>query len=216
MSKNNKRQSNKKKPFKKRFKEMLNSKKTTKILVLILAIPVALFGFNILRAELGKSKPVIADRFEGDHDPAITDENIAAIEKAIADEKFKDTEVILKVSTMRVYIEVDDNTDKDTMKAIADDIYGKVNEVLPVEKYFSIINNKQKQYDLEIHIYNDMDEEKEENFKYYLLKKSSSMETAKGQMLSDPKDPEFAESVKEYAEQLKQEKENPDKDNNDE
>ena len=81
------------------------------------------------------------------------------------------------------------------MKALALDVYETVNGVLPMETYFTFAND-QKQYDLEINVYNDLS--KEDNFIMYNVVKNSYMEAYIVHDVSTPIDPELAQDLRDY------------------
>lgn len=178
----------------KRFKKILESKKTTAIALIILILPFAIFGFILLRDSSQTGEPVIGSRYDEQLDSEITSEQINLIENNVVDERVIYKKVILKASTLRVYLEVDAEESKESIQELANTSYEKVVEVLPVETYF-VLQGKNKNYDLEVHVYNNIEDRESDEFHYYQITKSSSMETLAGEFVSDTRDPDFKEEV---------------------
>lgn len=179
---------------KSKLRNMIESKKTTAIALLILIVPFVIFGFILFRDSSQTGEPVVGNRYDEQLNPAITSEQLSEVENAIVDERATYKKVTLKSSTLRIYLEVDGVESKDSIKELANTSYNKVIEVLPVETYFELQGSK-KQYDLEVHVYNKVEDRDSDEFVYYQVTKSSSMEEVDGEFITDIRDPEFREEV---------------------
>ena len=98
---------------------------------------------------------------------------------------------------MRIELDVRDDMKSEEMNDLVLQAYEAVNEILPVETYFTQ-QEDYKQYDLEIYAYDDM---KLDEFRLILINKNSKMDTYLVQTLSDPKNEEIAAELKELREQ---------------
>lgn len=182
------------KKFSQKFKKILESKMTTAIAIVILLTPFLIFGFIIYRDSSQTGAPVVGDRFENGLNPAITKEQLSEVESKLDDELITNKKVLLKSATLRIYLEVDLATSKEQIKELAEKTYASTIEVLPLEPYFTLEGNR-KQYDLEIHVYNNVEDRDTEEFVYYQIMKSSNLEEFVGEFLTDTKDPEFRDEV---------------------
>ena len=187
-----------------RFKRMLEAKTTTLIALLILVMPFLVFGLIIYRDSSQTGEPVVGDRYENQLDPAITDTQLDTINSSLVDESIISKKVTLKSSTLRIYLEVDAAESKDAIKALANTAYETVAETLPIETYFTLEGSK-KMYDLEVHVYNNAEDRDSEEFVYYQIIKSSSLEEIDGEFVSEARDPNFRDEVLEILEEKEKE-----------
>lgn len=163
-------------------------------LVLIL-IPTVALGVILFDAMSGTGTPIVGDRFANDLDPAITDEQLTQLSDTLTQwEETEAVDLILRTGTLRVYVKVSVESPKELFNDLAGRIYNTLNEMIPVETYFTSTDTT-KQYDLEVNVYNmsEVAEEEKEGFVYYLLTKNSLMELPSGQFLSDPMSSELVE-----------------------
>lgn len=171
-------------------------------LVLIL-VPSTLLGISIYRAYRSTGKPIVGQRFVGDLDPSIDKKDIKKLEEALLDiDGVKDAEVVLKTATLRIYLETDENTSKDAFASKAETAEKILYSHLDKERYFTA-QDTQLQYDFEIYVHR-LDEE---NPVIFTRHKSSRMEKAKEQFLTDPLSKEMAEDLRERDKLREQEKE---------
>ncbi|MCR5299344.1 MAG: hypothetical protein K6D92_00420 [Erysipelotrichaceae bacterium] len=181
----------------------MSEKKTTKkkklskaaiILILgllIILIPLGVFGGVLLHSWITNSKPVVGDRFVNDLEPAITNENMTAIETKIKSiSGVEKVEIVMTTAQMRVNIDTADNLSQEQIESITQQAYDAVNSVTPVGTYFTSTNEK-KMYDLAINAYNYIKED-DESMIYVLLTKNSKMERAETQVVSEPVNEELA------------------------
>ncbi|MGB4984596.1 MAG: hypothetical protein WBO70_02340 [Erysipelotrichaceae bacterium] len=134
-------------------------------------IPFALFGYELISAQLNTGTPQNGDRYKNDLDPAITKElQDKVVEQIKTIENVDDVKISLKTASFRIYVDVKDDLATDAIKAMTVAVYEKISTVLPIETYFKGDGTK-KMYDLELHTYNMATGEK---IIYYILNKNSS------------------------------------------
>lgn len=124
-----------------------------RITILVIAIPVIILAFVLLTSMEKQGEPVVGNRFDNQLDPEIQTSEIEAIEQSLVYDNVDSIEVNLISATLRINIDANDGLDAGAIEAIANDVYAKVNEVLPIETYFTNAE-KTKMYDLEINVYN--------------------------------------------------------------
>lgn len=182
------------------FTKMLESKITTLIALVLLLTPVLGFGYIIYRDSSQTGEPVVGSRYDNNLEPKITEEQLSTIKASLVDEMILSNKVTLKSSTLRVYVEVAEETSKDSIKELAGSVYDLVTEKLPVETYFSN-DGSRKMYDLEIHVYNNSTDRSSEEFIYYEIIKSSSIEERIEEFITDAKNEDFKAEVLENLEE---------------
>ena len=182
------------------FTKMLESKITTLIALVLLLTPVLGFGYIIYRDSSQTGEPVVGSRYDNNLEPKITEEQLSTIKASLVDEMILSNKVTLKSSTLRVYVEVAEETSKDSIKELAGTVYDLVTEKLPVETYFSN-DGSRKMYDLEIHVYNNSTDRSSEEFIYYEIIKSSSIEERIEEFITDAKNEDFKAEVLENLEE---------------
>ena len=182
------------------FTKMLESKITTLIALVLLLTPVLGFGYIIYRDSSQTGEPVVGSRYDNNLEPKITEEQLSAVKASLIDEKIIKSKVVLKSATLRVYIEVDKEDSKDSIKELASTVYEAVAESLPIETYFSN-DGSRKMYDLEIHVYNNSTDRSSEEFIYYEIIKSSSIEERIEEFITDAKNEDFKAEVLENLEE---------------
>ena len=159
--------------------------------LLIILIPLGVFGSVLLHSWITNNNPVIGDRFANDLDPAITKDNMNSIKSQISSiSGVEKVDIVMTTSQMRVNIDTADNLSQEQITNIAQDAYQKVNGVTPVATYFTSTNEK-KMYDLAINVYNYIKED-DETMIYVLLTKNSKMEKPETQVVSEPVNAELA------------------------
>ncbi len=182
------------------FTKMLESKITTLIALVLLLTPVLGFGYIIYRDSSQTGEPVVGSRYDNNLEPKITEEQLSTIKASLVDEMILSNKVTLKSSTLRVYVEVAEETSKDSIKELAGTVYDLVTEKLPVETYFSNDGGR-KMYDLEIHVYNNTTDRSSEEFIYFEIIKSSSVEEPIEEFITDAKNEDFKAEVLENLEE---------------
>ena len=165
------------------------------IALIVFLIPCLILGYIILDSTGNQHEPVTADRFKGDLDPAIKDEELKEIETALKSDTVESVSVNLRQATLRILIDTNDDLSKEAIATMAESAYGQVANVLPIDTYFT--NQKQKiMYDLEIHVYNVIpDGETSTAQIYYLKSKNAAEEEPLLELLSEAKNPEVADPL---------------------
>ena len=166
------------------------------VCMVIIAIPCSVFLWILFSAMQDTGTPILGNSFLNDLNPAIQTAQVEQVQSKINNlDGVESCEVNLIVATVRIHVDADDSLTREEMKALALDVYETVNGVLPMETYFTFAND-QKQYDLEINVYNDLS--KEDNFIMYNVVKNSYMEAYIVHDVSTPIDPELAQDLRDY------------------
>jgi hypothetical protein len=169
---------------------------------IVLLIPTIFFVYILLSAFTNTGKPIIGNRFKDDLNPAIQSAEIKTVQSNIANMTYVESiKIELKVATVRMYVVVNSLVAKEDYEKFALSIYEEVVKIWPEDQYFTVINNLQKQYDIEIHVLNTLTDIESEDFIYYLLVKNSAMDAAKGQLVSEPINPELASNLRNKADE---------------
>ena len=167
-----------------------------------LLIPMIFFVYVLFSAYANTGKPILGNRFNGDLDPAIQSSEITTVQSDISRlENVEEVNLVLKIATVRIYVVVSEVVEKESYAEIASMVYEEAIKTWPEDKYFSVINGLQKQYDIEIHVLNTMTDVNSENFTYYILVKNSSMAEPLGQLVSEAINPELAIALRERADE---------------
>ncbi|MDD6467946.1 MAG: hypothetical protein PUF50_07155 [Erysipelotrichaceae bacterium] len=185
-----------KKKTKKNQKDQLGVNWVLWVCLVIILIPCLLFGWILLSAMKDTGTPILGNRFQGDLNPAIEQSHITTITDRINGlDGVENCNVNVIVATMRINVDAKDSLDAEAISALTENIYQTVIEVLPVEQYFTLMDT-QKQYDLEINVYNDLS--LEDDFIMYSIIKNSPMETYILQDVSTPLNAELAQELRDY------------------
>lgn len=157
------------------------------ICLILLAIPATWLLWQIIPASMRSGTPVIGSRFEGDLDPAISEESLTAVKEGIAQlENAEGVELHLVTGTVRIFISTGDMVDEARMNALVQEAYTVLTAELPVETYFTTVDTKQM-YDIEINVYSRLVEEGEEQpFIYVMGNKSAIRADLRIQTLTTP------------------------------
>lgn len=162
--------------------------------IVIIAIPFIIFVLSLITASFSSNKVIVGNRFRNDLNPAIENSEISGLKVSIESiDSIESADVILKTSQLRVLANIKDSVTKEEYEEILNNIYSKVNEKLNISTYFTKNSSGEKMYDLEITIYNDLNND--ENLIMYSLVKNSTMEEPIINLTSDPKDPELVEEL---------------------
>ena len=192
-----------------RFK---NSKATIAVfwvcLVLIL-LPFLILGYILLSSSQDTHTPVKGNRYQGDLDPAITEEKMNEVKESVGKiEGVQSADVEMQTATLRVYMDMNDDADAGTLQAKTDEAYNAVAGILDPSVYFTKTDDK-KMYDLEIHAYTipERTGAEGENFVYVIKTKTSSMSDPQTQVVSEPVNAELDQSWRDEVETRKAEEE---------
>lgn len=165
------------------------------LVIVVLLIPLAILAAILFSSLEDSSQPVVGKRYQNELNPAITQENIDALESSLTLDGVESIQINFKTARVAILIDTNDDFTADGISSIIQKAYAKVNEVLPVETYFtnrveddSII----KMYDLQIDAYNVIEGE---NQIHYVLTKTGAQEEPLLQLVSSPKNKEVSNSV---------------------
>lgn len=163
--------------------------------LLIIIIPLTIYGGILISAALQTGSPVEGDRFKGDLDPAITKEDVAKTQEKLANlSGVQDAKIELISGQMRVYLDVEDALTSEEIEEVAKSAYDTVDSVISVSKYFTSKDSR-RMYDLSINVYNYVDAENEDMI-YYIVTKNAMMEEKSIQLVSEPLNEDLAAELR--------------------
>ena len=181
--------------IKKERKRMSRSAIVLIVGLIIIAIPIIIFGAILGIAAMQTGTPREGSRFDNDLDPAITQENVTALKEDLAKiGSVEEVEVILSEGQLRIFIDTNDSLSEEQVDTIVTTAYNKVNSMLPINKYFTATSAK-KMYDLQINVFTTAEASdigSANSRQYKLLHKNSAEETYGIDDLAHPKDPALA------------------------
>lgn len=164
--------------------------------LILIMIPVTFFGVIIFQAYFESGKPINGDRIANERNVDIKQTDIDELDQSISNlSEVEDVVIILKVSTLRVYVDVKNDIAQSDYETLINAIYSKVNEVFPVDVYFSKADTM-KQYDLEIHTYNVTEPSIEVDFIYYITNKNAAMLEQLTELVSQARNQELADELR--------------------
>ncbi len=194
--KTEKKAENKKAPGSKEKKKISASTIIIIVGILVICIPFVILGSILISASKATGTPVVGNRYENDLNPAITEQQITAIESRIAsDSQVESVNIELVTATLRVYVDMQDRLNEDEASILANSVYEDVVSTLDVNTYFTKTGTK-KMYDLEIHLYNNLEFSGSEQYLYLITTKNSGMSEPLVQIVSVPKDPDVAAQLR--------------------
>ena len=165
---------------------------------IIILVPVCYFLYLIYSAYQETHIPIVGDRINSEIETVIQPEQVDNISQRIKGiEGVENCQSDLVVETLRIKIDVNDDLADEDMEGILTQAYDIVNEVLPVESYFTQ-HNDYKEYDLEIYSFDDMDSDE---VRIILLNKNSKMEEYLVQSLTSAVNQEVADELQELREE---------------
>lgn len=184
---------------KEKIKETGNGHKKPRIVlglvIVMLLIPLAILVAVLLSSLEDSSKPVVGSRYEHHLDPKITEENIQSLEEALVFEGTDAVEVNFRSARVAILIDASDEASADVLNDLVNQAYAKVNEILPIETYFTNHGedkNIVKMYDLQIDAYNVIEGE---NKRHLVLNKTGAQSEALIQTVSLPKNETVSNDV---------------------
>ena len=187
-------------------KKIRGNKKRTKdwsfyaiiISLVIILIPTVYMGVSLYRAYTETGRPVIGHRFDNYLAPKIEESDVSELQSSLETLEGVDAvNVELSTATVRIYLQLPEETGKETIEAKAREAETLLFENLSLEDYFTSFDS-QLQYDYEIYVYDPLGEETT----MYLLNKSSRMEEANSQYLSEPVSQEMVDEIWAIQEEL--------------
>lgn len=160
--------------------------------IIVILIPLLIFGGILLSAALETGKPVEGSRFTNDLNPAISNSQTSSLESSIkAISGVEDCEIVLKSAQYRINVDATDSLSDSQVKELAVNVYNTVNSTLPVSTYFTATDSM-KMYDLAVNVYTQL----EEPHIYYLLTKNSNMSEYSLQCVSSAVDEDLASELR--------------------
>lgn len=154
--------------------------------LMIIAVPVIVFGLMLIIPATQTGTPRDGNRFANDLSNAITENDVNTINNDLKSLSNVDkVEVILSEGQLKIYIDAADSLGSDAVDSLLMDAYGRVTAKLPVAKYFT--KGTEKMYDLNIGVYTTVEESANRQFK--LLHKNAAEETYGIDDLAHAKDP---------------------------
>lgn len=168
------------------------------ISLLIILVPAGYMGVTLYRAYAETGRPVIGHRFDNDLVPTIQSDDIQTLETSLDSmEGIESAKVYLTTATIRIYVALPDAVEKNVFNAKASEVEAILQGQFSVEEYFTATDS-QLQYDYEIYVHNSLNEEPV----LFLLNKTSRMEGAHGQFLSDAVSQEAVDEMWRIQEEL--------------
>ena len=182
------------KPNRKKFKSNAPIHWPTVILIsglVVLLIPAITIGLIFLDAFEGTGSALVGNRFSNEIQEELSNDQLQQIETDLSEiATTKKVSVNLMSATLRITVLVDNEMSEEDMVALTSTFMDKVFAVAPREMYFTN-NSSYKQYDLEVHVFNDRVVVEEEDYLYVLGNLNSTMLEINIQVVSNPLDPEF-------------------------
>lgn len=168
------------------------------ISLLIVLVPAGYMGITLYRAYSETGRPVIGHRFDNDLVPTIQSEDIKTLETSLGGlEGIQSAKVYLTTATVRVYVALPDDVAKDGYSVKGREAESILLDQFSVEDYFTAFDS-QLQYDYEIYVHNSLTDEPV----LFLLNKTSRMEEAQSQFLSDAVSQEAVDEIWRIQEEL--------------
>jgi hypothetical protein len=159
--------------------------------LVVLLIPIITMGLIFFDAFEGTGNANDGNRFSSELQNELTNEQIEQIETTLKEiESTLKIDVNLKSATLRVSVLVNDDMTQENMITFTESAMDKIYGIAAKELYF-MNNVSYKQYDLEVHVFNDRFALEDENYLYVLGSLNATMETQMIQVVSNPLDPEF-------------------------
>ena len=152
---------------------------------IVILIPVLLLGWIYLSAKESSGSPT-----------AITEEQLDKVKSAMKLDGVESVEVNLISATLRINIDTKDDASSAKVKSIMNEAYDKVNDILPIKKYFTN-NDSDKMYDLEVHVYNFIPDDKHsaDDQIYKIKTKTAAAKKPNVSTPSSPKNKSVAEKL---------------------
>lgn len=164
--------------------------------IVVIMIPVFIFGYLLYGATMGTGKPLFGSRFTNDLNPPITAAQVTSVQTAIKELPGVEADTVnLKSATLRISVDTIDTLDEAGVKALTTKIYETIETVVPVATYF-IADDAKKMYDLEISVYNLKDGKDKPNYFYFIITKNAKMLKWEIQEVSIPLNPALAQQLR--------------------
>lgn len=180
----------------KQTKKRLSSSQVAIIIgLVIIAIPVCIFGGILGISWLQTGSPRNGDRFKNDLTPEITKAEVSDLETELKGlNGAESVEIVLSEGQLRVYIDCKDTLSEEAVDELLVNAYNKVNSKLPVGTYFKSTDSK-KMYDLFINVYTTIQDS--ESRQYKVLHKNAAEDTYGIDDMAHPKDENLVKELHE-------------------
>ncbi len=166
------------------------------IALVVLIVPIVFFVYIVVDTSGKTGEPVVGNRFQNALNPAITEKDLSTVKNNLQIDNAVKTEVILKSATLRVYVQLPDQTSSDNVHAVVEQAYEMVTNTLSVDTYFTNGANDRKMYDLEVHVYNFTPGEASSDWNVYVTKsKNAAAKESIVDVLTSPKNQDVANSL---------------------
>lgn len=161
--------------------------------LIIIAIPCLIFAGILGISALQTGSPREGSRFDNDLVNEITDEDVSSLQSTLSSiSGAENVEVKLSQGQLKVYIDLNDTANEDTVDSVISDAYNKVIAKLPINTYFTKTDSA-KMYDLQINVYTTI--EQSANRQYKLLHKNSAEEKFSIDDMAHPKDAKLVQEL---------------------
>lgn len=165
------------------------------ISLVLIAIPTTAVGLILLDAFENTGRPLFGDRFKSEINQSITKDQLKILETALKNEaEVSKVTINLNSATLRVNVMMKNDLTENQAINLATNLYREITTELDPSTYFSMSGNF-KQYDLELHVFNDRMVVDPEDFIYVIIHLNSTMSEPLAQMVSSPKNPDFVEAL---------------------
>ncbi len=167
-------------------------KRSSKILytvaIIVVVIPILLLGYIYITTKENKGTPTVGSRFDDELTTKITSEDVQKVKDALVFDNAESVEVNLTSATLRITVDMKDDSGSDDVDQVLKQTYDKINELLPVKTYFTN-QDTTKMYDLDIHVYNFIPtDDQTDGWVYKEMVKNAANKKTVTDTLSSPKD----------------------------
>ena len=167
-------------------------KRSSKILyivaIIVVVIPILLLGYIYITTKENKGMPTVGSRFDDELTTKITSEDVQKVKDALVFDNAESVEANLTSATLRITVDMKDDSGSDDVDQVLKQTYDKINELLPVKTYFTN-QDTTKMYDLDIHVYNFIPtDDQTDGWVYKEMVKNAANKKTVTDTLSSPKD----------------------------
>ncbi|MDD3924183.1 MAG: hypothetical protein PHP11_03680 [Erysipelotrichaceae bacterium] len=164
--------------------------------IIVIMIPITFVGVMLIRAYFATGEPINGNRIDNERAVEITQTQLDEINSQIKGlSEVETVEIQLKVATVRVYVDIKNTVLSEDYESLLTVIYSKIDDELPIADYFTN-QDTLKQYDLEIHLYNDLEATGDTEFIYYIMNKNAAMAEPQFELVSEPRNAELADELR--------------------
>ncbi|NLC42171.1 MAG: hypothetical protein GX775_04900 [Erysipelothrix sp.] len=166
------------------------------VMVVLLAIPLYIVGDILYNAYIRQGVPIVGNRYDGDLDPAITNEQMNTLKSQLqAFEEIERVDINLQTSTLKIFLDVKPDVLHENYTPLMNKAYETVVAALPADVYFTP-NGEVTMYDLELSVFNQNERVEGQEFIFFHLLKNATMETPLIQEVSAAKNQEVADRLR--------------------